>query len=33
MLQTRDIGKGTKVYTPELAVKEQKKRIMAYYLE
>jgi hypothetical protein len=33
MLQKRDLGKGTKVYTPELAVKEQKKRIMAYYLE
>jgi hypothetical protein len=33
MLQTRDIGKGTKVYTPESAVKEQKKRILSYYLD
>jgi hypothetical protein len=32
MLQRRDLGKGAKVYTPELAVKEQKKRIMDYYL-
>jgi hypothetical protein len=32
MLQTRDIGKGTKVHTPESAVKEQRKRILNYYL-
>ena len=32
MLQRRDLGKGSKVHTPESAVKEQKKRIMDYYL-
>ena len=32
MLQRRDLGKGAKVHTPESAVKEQKKRIMDYYL-
>jgi hypothetical protein len=32
MLQRRDIGRGAKVHTPESAVKEQKKRIMDYYL-
>lgn len=33
MLQRRDLGKGAKVHTPESAVKEQKSRIMAYYLD
>ena len=33
MLQRRDLGKGVKVHTPESAVKEQKKRIMDYYLD
>lgn len=33
MLQRRDLGKGVKVHTPESAVKEQKQRIMAYYLD
>ena len=33
MLQRRDLGKGSKVHTPESAVKEQKKRIMDYYLD
>lgn len=33
MLQRRDLGKGVKVHTPESAVKEQKSRIMAYYLD
>jgi len=33
MLQRRDLGKGAKVHTPESAVKEQKQRIMAYYLD
>ena len=32
MLQRRDLGKGSKVHTPESAVNEQKKRIMDYYL-
>jgi hypothetical protein len=33
MLQRRDLGKGLKVHTPESAVKEQKNRIMSYYLD
>lgn len=33
MLQRRDLGKGAKVHTPESAVKEQKSRIMTYYLD
>ena len=33
MLQRRDLGKGAKVHTPESAVKEQKNRIMSYYLD
>jgi hypothetical protein len=33
MLQRRDLGKGSKVHTPESAVKEQKNRIMSYYLD
>jgi len=33
MLQRRDLGKGSKVHTPESAVKLQKQRIMDYYLD
>ena len=32
MLQRRDLGKGSKVHTPESAVKLQKQRIITYYL-
>jgi hypothetical protein len=32
MLQKRDLGKGTKVHTPESAVKYHKDRIIKYYL-
>ena len=33
MLQKRDLGKGTKVHTPETAVKQHKERIIKYYLD
>jgi hypothetical protein len=33
MLQRRDLGKGSKVHTPESAVKFQKQRIISYYLD
>jgi hypothetical protein len=33
MLQRRDLGKGSKVHTPESAVKLQKQRIISYYLD
>jgi hypothetical protein len=33
MLQRRDLSKGAKVHTPESAVKYQKQRIIAYYLD
>jgi hypothetical protein len=33
MLQKRDLGKGSKVHTPESAVKYQKQRIISYYLD
>jgi len=32
MLQRRDLGKGSKVHTPESAVKLQKQRIINYYI-
>jgi hypothetical protein len=33
MLQRRDLGKGSKVHTPESAVKYQKQRIISYYID
>jgi len=33
MLQRGDLSKGAKVHTPESAVKYQKQRIIAYYLD
>jgi hypothetical protein len=33
MLQKRDLGKGTKVHTPESAVRYHKDRIIKYYLD